>query len=142
MAKQKLSPPTVSHSPAADFDAAVAMIRDARVHAAVVVNTTLIDLYRRIGEHLSRKLAAGDWGDGTVPALAAHIRRSQPNVTGFSASNLWRMRQFHDTYATDPKLAALLRELSWSHNLAVLSRCKRDAGVLTAAGRPRAVVPP
>jgi hypothetical protein len=35
-------------------------------------------------------------------------------LSGFSASNLWRMRQFHDTYLPQPKLAPLLRELNWT----------------------------
>jgi len=29
----------------------------------------------------------------------------------FSAQNLWRMRQFYETYRDDPKLSPLLREL-------------------------------
>ena len=36
------------------------------------------------------------------------------------------MKQFYETYAKLPKLATLLRELSWSHNLAIMSRSKRD----------------
>ncbi len=36
------------------------------------------------------------------------------------------MTQYYETYRVQPKLAALLRELSWSHNLAIMSRCKRD----------------
>jgi hypothetical protein len=47
-------------------------------------------------------------------------------MRGFSVSNLWRMMQFYDTYREQPKLAALLRELSWSHNLAIMCRCKRE----------------
>ena len=43
-------------------------------------------------------------------------------------SNLWRMMQFCETYRDQPKLAALVRELSWSHKLAIMSRCKRDEG--------------
>jgi len=31
------------------------------------------------------------------------------------------MRQFHDTYVGQPKLAALLRELNWSQNLLILA---------------------
>ena len=58
--------------------------------------------------------------------LAETIRRRHPTMRGFSASNLWRMMQFYETYCEQPKLAALLRELSWSHNLAIMSRCKRD----------------
>ena len=36
------------------------------------------------------------------------------------------MMQFYETYRDQPKLSALLRELSWSHNLAIMSRSKRD----------------
>jgi predicted nuclease of restriction endonuclease-like (RecB) superfamily len=36
------------------------------------------------------------------------------------------MMQFFETYRDQPKLSALLRELSWSHNLAIMSRSKRD----------------
>ena len=36
------------------------------------------------------------------------------------------MMQFYETYRGQPKLATALRELSWSHNLAILSRSKRD----------------
>jgi predicted nuclease of restriction endonuclease-like (RecB) superfamily len=36
------------------------------------------------------------------------------------------MMQFFETYRQQPKLATLLRELSWNHNLAIMSRCKRD----------------
>src|SRR5258708_6217813 len=35
------------------------------------------------------------------------------------------MRQFHDTYSGQPKLAALLRELNWTKNLLILARAKR-----------------
>ncbi|VTS00492.1 Uncharacterized protein OS=gamma proteobacterium HdN1 GN=HDN1F_36730 PE=4 SV=1: DUF1016 [Gemmata massiliana] len=102
------------------------MIRDARARVVAQVNSTLVDLYWRIGAHLSAKIAVGEWGDGTVEQLATHIRRMQPNATGFSAKNLWRMRQFYDTYANSPILSPLVRELSWTHNLIILSRSKRE----------------
>ena len=34
------------------------------------------------------------------------------------------MKQFYETYKDFPKLSTLLREISWSHNLAIFSRCK------------------
>ncbi len=34
------------------------------------------------------------------------------------------MKQFFETYKAFPKLSTLLREISWSHNLAIFSRCK------------------
>lgn len=34
------------------------------------------------------------------------------------------MKQFYESYKDFPKLSALSRQLSWSHNLAIFSRCK------------------
>jgi predicted nuclease of restriction endonuclease-like (RecB) superfamily len=36
------------------------------------------------------------------------------------------MMQFVETYRGQPKLAPLVRELSWTHNLMIMSRSKRD----------------
>jgi predicted nuclease of restriction endonuclease-like (RecB) superfamily len=117
---------SVTNNLKADFDVVVTMIRTARSHAVAVVNTTIIDLYWRIGEYVNARIAANTWGQSTVEQLAAHIQHQQPGVTGFSAKNLWRMRQFFEAYASKPKLSALLRELSWTNNLLILSRCKGD----------------
>jgi predicted nuclease of restriction endonuclease-like (RecB) superfamily len=109
----------------ADFDEVIRLIETARVRAMASADKELIDLYWNIGELISGKIAAERWGAGTVEALADYIQRRQPGTAGFSASNLWRMRQFYETYRRAPKLAPLVRELSWTHNLLILSRCKR-----------------
>jgi predicted nuclease of restriction endonuclease-like (RecB) superfamily len=110
----------------ADFDEVLQLIDAARNRAVAAVNKELIDLYWTIGEYISRKIASDGWGQGTVEVLAEYIRQRQPNARGYSARNLWRMMQFFETYRDQSKLATLLRELSWSHNLAVMSRSKRD----------------
>ena len=102
----------------------VAMIGGAR--ALAVANTTLIDIYWTIGRHITRKIAVDGWGKGTVRELASYIQRRRPNARGFSASNIWRMTQFYETYGNRPKRAPLVRELSWTHNLLIMSRSKRD----------------
>ena len=110
----------------ADFDVVLELIGAARTRAVAEVNTTLIELYWRIGEFIVRKIDADGWGKATVQALADHIRQRQADARGFSTSNLWRMKQFFETYGGQPKLAPLVRELPWTHNLLILSRCKRD----------------
>jgi predicted nuclease of restriction endonuclease-like (RecB) superfamily len=107
------------------FDAVLRLIEASRARAVAAVNAELIDLYWSIGEYISRRIAADGWGKGTVNALADYIREHHPGQRGYSAQNLWRMRQFYDTYCGQPKLSALLRELSWSHNLLILGKCKR-----------------
>src|SRR5262249_8026006 len=66
------------------------------------------------------------WGQRTVAALSEYIQRRHPGRSGFSASNLWRMRQFFETYRDAPKLAPLVRELPWTHNLLIMGRSKRE----------------
>jgi predicted nuclease of restriction endonuclease-like (RecB) superfamily len=66
------------------------------------------------------------WGEGVVEQLAGHIARTHPDLRGFTRANLFRMRQFYETYKGNEKVATLLRQLPWSHNLAILSRCKRE----------------
>ena len=56
--------------------------------------------------------------------LAADLRTEFAGVGGFSASNLWRMKAFFEAYTGLEKLAPLVREIGWSHNLAILERCK------------------
>ena len=112
-------------SPSGNFDVVLGLIHAARARAVAAVNTTLIELYWSIGQYISRKAAKDGWGTGTVAELSRTIQRKYPGMTGYSASNLWRMTQFYEMYCEQPKLATVLRVLSWSHNLAILSRCKR-----------------
>lgn len=113
------------HEPA--FREVIGLIQSARVRALRTVNTELIDLYWRVGEYISRKIESAAWGKAVVQQLADYLERTDPELRGFSASNLWRMRQFYETYRGSSKLATLLRELPWSHNLCIMGRCKRAA---------------
>jgi predicted nuclease of restriction endonuclease-like (RecB) superfamily len=126
-AKQSLSAGKATGQPSpADFDVVLGLIEAARTKAIATVNTTLIELYWSIGQYISRKTAEEGWGKGTVETLAETIQKRYPGMTGYSASNLWRMKQFCETYRNLPKLAPLVRELSWTHNLLIMSRSKRD----------------
>lgn len=60
-----------------------------------------------------------------VPQLAAHLAQTQPGLRGFTARNLFRMRQFYDAYRDDEKVAPLARQLPWTHNLIILNQSKR-----------------
>jgi len=46
-------------------------------------------------------------------------------LRGFTRRNLFRMRQFHDTYRGDEKVSALLTQLPWTHHLIILGQAKR-----------------
>jgi predicted nuclease of restriction endonuclease-like (RecB) superfamily len=85
----------------------------------------LIDLYWNVGAYVSRKLASAAWGEGVVERLARFIAAKHPGIKGFTRPNLFRMRQFFETYRHDKKVSPLVRQLPWTHNLLILMRCKR-----------------
>lgn len=104
----------------------IQLIKQSRTNAIRAVNAELINLYWSIGEYISKKLEVAEWGESVVIELAKYIKLNEPEVKGFSDKNLWRMKQFYETYKDSPKLSTLSREISWSHNLAIFSRCKTN----------------
>lgn len=106
------------------FADVIRLIKEARTKAIKAVNAELIDLYWNIGEYISRKIEQSEWGDSVVVELADFIRTQEPEIKGFSDKNIWRMKQFYETYRDFPKLSPLVREISWTNNLLVFSRCK------------------
>jgi predicted nuclease of restriction endonuclease-like (RecB) superfamily len=106
------------------FTDIIQLIKQSRTNAIKAVNTELINLYWNIGEHISKKIEQSEWGDSVVTELANFIQTQEPEIKGFSDKNIWRMKQFYETYKDFPKLSPLVREISWSHNLAIFSRCK------------------
>lgn len=102
------------------------LIQSAKQQAYRAINTELVNLYWQVGEIISRKIESDGWGKTTIQALSSYIRESQPGIRGFSASNLWRMRQFHETYSENQILSPLVRELTWSHNLLILGQAKQE----------------
>ncbi len=63
------------------------------------------------------------WGKAVVVRLAADLQMDFSGVGGFLASNLWQMKSFFEAYVSSEKLAPLVREIAWGHNLIILERC-------------------
>jgi predicted nuclease of restriction endonuclease-like (RecB) superfamily len=109
---------------AQDFQSVLLQIQQTRTRVFEQANTALIELYWHIGETISQRVQSAGWGKGVVTELARFIAQNDPSIKGFSDKNLWRMKQFYETYQEDDKLSALVRELPWTHNTIIFSRCK------------------
>ena len=105
------------------FAEVVSLIKKSRFAALRAVNSELINLYWQIGEYIAARIESEGWGKSVVKDLADFIQRTEPTLKGFSQQNLWRMRQFYETYKDLPKLAALWREISWSNHRLIMP-CK------------------
>jgi len=99
-------------------------IRSAQYEALKAVNKELVGLYWDIGRMIVEKQEQAGWGQAVVERLSEDLRREFPGVRGFSAQNLWYMRQFYQEYRALEKLQPLVGEIGWSHNLAIMGRCK------------------
>ena len=97
------------------FAEVVPLISQSREYAYHTVNTLLIDLYWRIGECISIKIKKAEWGEGIVPQLADYIAKTHSGLRGFTRPNLFRMRQFYETYSDD-KIVSLIALDSQSHH--------------------------
>lgn len=106
------------------FKDIIGLIKQSRNNAFRAVNAELVNLYWEIGKYISSKIEKSEWGDAIVAELAIYIQQNEPEIKGFSDKNIWRMKQFYETYKDFPKLSTVLREISWSNNLSIFSRCK------------------
>ena len=106
------------------LDTIVERIKAAQTRAMVAVNHELIAVYRDVGRTIYEQQQGSGWGESVVEQLAADLQKSFPGMKGFSSRNLWRMKDFYLSYRKDEKLTTLSAEISWSHNVAILSKCQ------------------
>lgn len=105
-----------------------AKIRTARISVARAANRELIELYWSLGKAITDKQEELGWGKSVVKQLAADLQSIFDGRRGFSAQNLWYMRQFYLEYRGDANLQQLVGEIPWGQNLTIMSKIKdRDA---------------
>ena len=109
---------------AAEFSEVRQIIQSGRAKAFEAVNVALMETYWAVGAYLSNKVAKSGWGKGVVLELANWLLLHAPDTKGYSAQNLWRMKQFYGVFSADEKLSALPRVLSWTHYCTLLGQCK------------------
>lgn len=109
-----------------EFKEVLGLIQQGRETALRAVNSALVETYWAVGAYLHQKVSEARWGKGVIKALASWLADTAPELRGFSAQNLWRMKQFYETYHGHPKLSALLRVLPWTHHCILLAQSKTE----------------
>lgn len=99
----------------------------ARMQAIRSVNRELVRLYWDIGKSIVEKQAKFGWGKSVVERLSRDLIREYADSQGFSRDNLWRMRMFYLEYKDGQKLAQLVPELPWGHNILIMQKVKTSA---------------
>lgn len=142
---QILEPPPGYAELLADLKARIA---SAQVKAALAVNRELISLYWETGKTIVARQRQEGWGKGVIEHLARDLHRAFPGMSGFSASNIWRMRAFYLAYCREVTiLAQPVRELPpdqppeamldipWGHNIVLVEKIEARNERLWYAGQ-------
>jgi len=109
-----------------NFNEIISIIEKAKTKIYKAVNNGLIDMYWEIGEYISHKVAENHWGENTIIEFSRFIQTHYQDIKGFSPQNIWRMKQFYETYNDNPKLSPLVREITWTNNLLIMAGAKTD----------------
>src|SRR3989304_480691 len=99
-------------------------IHESRIRSYHAVNRELIDLYWNIGKEIAERQEREGWGKSVVEKLSRDLREEFAGSTGFSVSNLWRMRSFYISYKDFPNLAQPAREIPWFSNVMIFEKVK------------------
>lgn len=104
-----------------------------RYLAARLANQEQLKLYFKLGQMLSEKSSAENWGAKVIEQIAMDLQQQLPGLKGFSARNLIKMRQFFDAYCIPviaPSVTAQLQEcfysISFTHHILILEKCKQE----------------
>lgn len=100
------------------------LIYRSQYEAMKKVNSELIQLYWEIGQEIERQQREEGWGKSVVEVLAKELQKEFPGIKGFTARNLWFMRQIYVEYSSNPILKPLVSEISWTKNVVIVQKCK------------------
>lgn len=100
-------------------------IHNAQQRAVLAVNRELVLLYWQIGRDILARQARQGWGAKVIERLAQDLRAAFPDMKGFSPRNLKYMRAFAEAWPEAEFVQAVLAQLPWYHQLALLDKLTR-----------------
>jgi predicted nuclease of restriction endonuclease-like (RecB) superfamily len=112
-------------------------IRSARLRASLAANRELIELYWHIGRSVVEKQKTSGWGNAVIAHLGDDLQKAFPGESGFSRTNVYRMRALFLAYQGAEKIVPQLvgqisetglplavAELPWGQNVVLIEQIK------------------
>ena len=97
-------------------------IRSERLRVILASNAAMVLLYWDIGQRILSKQETEGWGARIIDRLAHDLHEAFPEMKGFSPRNLKYMRSFAATWPDRSIVQALLAQLTWYHNIALMEK--------------------
>ncbi len=115
-------------------------IHRAQQRAARAVNHELVLLYWQIGSDIVARQHAQGWGAKVIERLAHDLRTAFPDMQGLSPRNLKYMRAFAEAWPDAEFVQAVLAQLPWYHQLALLDKLSNAQALPNTTPLPIATV--
>jgi len=116
-----------------------AQVQSSQIKAAVSVNKELLKLYWLLGSQIVEKQKQATWGSGFIKQVSHDLQREFPDMKGFSARNLERMRKWYLYWSTDELIAsqvvsqlddASIFQIPWGQNLVIIAKSNKRQAAL------------
>lgn len=99
-----------------------------RIKAVLSANAAMVLMYWDIGRSILERQSQEEWGAKVIDRLSHDLKKTFPDMTGFSPRNLKYMRAFAETWPDRAIVQAVLAQITWYHNLALLEKVE-DPGI-------------
>ncbi len=103
-------------------------IAQSQQRAVLAVNTELVSLYWQIGHDILQRQSEQGWGSKVIDQLSHDLKRTFPEMKGFSARNLKYMRKFASLWPELAQQAVIVQhpaaQLPWFHICTVMDKVK------------------
>ena len=83
-------------------------ILKSRYRAAALANRELLSLYYGIGKYISENSRKGFWGTNAIETISERLQQELPELRGFSAGNIKKMRIFFEQWSEHIENRALI----------------------------------
>jgi predicted nuclease of restriction endonuclease-like (RecB) superfamily len=97
-------------------------IQAAQLGASLAVNREMVLLYWQIGRDILDRQRRESWGAKVIDRLAVDLKRSFPDMKGFSPRNLKYMRRFAEVWTEEQFVQQVAAQLPWFHNCVLLDK--------------------
>lgn len=109
-------------------------IKNSQIKASVKVNDVVLELYWNIGKDIVEKQATSKWGDGFLSTMSKDLKKTFPNMSGFSVQNLKSIRYWYKFYHSNENglqaasqmelMEKMVKSVPWGHNQRIMYKCK------------------
>lgn len=100
------------------------LVAEGRRRVMWTANVQMSMMYYQIGIEILNRQDAEGWGAKVVDRLSADLKKSFPEMHGFSPRNLKYMRRFAESWPDEQIVQRCVAQLPWRHNICLMEKVK------------------